>query len=55
MIAAVQIENLFLFLANRVLFQFQSVTSTGVTGPPYREVNSKIATATRLKVEDKDT
>jgi len=27
---------------------------TGVTGAPYREVNSKVATAPKLKVEDKD-
>ena len=26
----------------------------GVTGAPYREVNSKVATAPQLKVEDKD-
>jgi len=26
----------------------------GVTGAPYREVNSKVATAQKLKVEDKD-
>ena len=26
----------------------------GVTGAPYREVNSKVATAPKLKVEDKD-
>ena len=25
-----------------------------VTGAPYREVNSKVATAPKLKVEDKD-
>jgi len=31
------------------LFEFHSVT-----GAPYREVNSKVATAPKLKVEDKD-
>jgi len=28
--------------------------SGSVTGAPYREVNSKVATAPKLKVEDKD-
>jgi len=28
--------------------------TTCVTGAPYREVNSKVATAPKLKVEDKD-
>jgi len=28
--------------------------SIDVTGAPYREVNSKVATAPKLKVEDKD-
>jgi len=28
--------------------------TTHVTGAPYREVNSKVATAPKLKVEDKD-
>jgi len=27
---------------------------SSVTGAPYREVNSKVATAPKLKVEDKD-
>ena len=31
------------------------MVSSGVTGAPYREVNSKVATALKLKVEDKDS
>jgi len=30
------------------------IHSTSVMGAPYREVNSKVATAPKLKVEDKD-
>ena len=30
------------------------VTAAAVMGAPYREVNSKVATAPKLKVEDKD-
>jgi len=30
------------------------VEATAVTGAPYREVNSKVATAPKLKAEDKD-
>jgi len=30
------------------------VSNVGVTGAPYREVNSKVATAPKLKVEDRD-
>ena len=33
--------------------EWDSITPD-VTGAPYREVNSKVATAPKLKVEDKD-
>jgi len=33
---------------------FSTCGCIGVTGAPYREVNSKVATAPKLTVEDKD-
>jgi len=33
---------------------YPNLCPPGVTGVPYREVNSKVATAPKLKVEDKD-
>jgi len=42
-------------VSKRLVGLTQDQVNDSVTGAPYREVNSKVATAPKLKVKDKDT